>query len=113
MINKNDKNNRNGKIRIPFDRNSKSLNKRDRSAANIYRNKKLFDAKDLPTNKMLWTKFIKDFDEALINLNEDNNNTNDNLEELDENQYHKLLYNLNILNGNLINNKSISGKMMN
>ena len=30
--------------------------------------KKLFDIKDLPTNKMLWSKFIKDFDEALITV---------------------------------------------
>ena len=84
----------NSKIKIPFDRNAKSLNKRDKSESDIFRNKnkKLFDIKDLPTNKMLWSKFIKDFDEALINLNEDNNNMEENLEELDQFQYHKLLF---------------------
>ena len=105
-----DKNN-NNKIKIPFNRNSKSLNKRDKSESNILRNKtqfkKLFDIKDLATNKMLWNKFIKDFDEALINLNENNNvnninsnnsnETNFNLEELNEIQYHKLLYNLGMV----------------
>ena len=84
----------NSKVKIPFDRNSKSLNKRDKSESDIFRNrnKKLFDIKDLPTNKMLWSKFIKDFDEALINLNEDNNNMEENIEELDLYQYHKLLF---------------------
>ena len=45
---------------------------------------------------MLWNKFINNFDEALINLNENNNSSKSeiNLEELNENQYHKLLYNL-------------------
>ena len=84
----------NSKVKIPFDRNAKSLNKRDKSESDIFRNrnKKLFDIKDLPTNKMLWSKFIKDFDEALINLNEDNNNMEENIEELDLYQYHKLLF---------------------
>ena len=101
-------NNKNNKIKIPFNRNEKVLNKREKSAINIRRNpiKKLFDVKDLPTNKMLWNKFIKNFDEALINLNPDNNNNNNdnnnnnnesNLEELDQNQYHKLLYNLGMV----------------
>ena len=84
----------NSKVKIPFDRNAKSLNKRDKSESDIFRNrnKKLFDIKDLPTNKMLWSKFIKDFDEALINLNEDNNNMEENIEKLDLYQYHKLLF---------------------
>ena len=94
-----------GKVKISFDRNAKSLNKRDKSESDIFRNrnKKLFDIKDLPTNKMLWSKFIKDFDEALINLNEDNNNMEENIEnienieELDLYQYHKLLYILSMV----------------
>ena len=95
------KNNMNGRIRVPFNRNSKSLNKREKSAVilrNNY-NKKLFDIKDLPTNKMLWNKFIKNFDEALININENNSNSNNeiNLEELNEYQYHKLLYYLGMV----------------
>ena len=48
---------------------------------------------------MLWNKFINNFDEALINLNENNNSSKSeiNLEELNENQYHKLLYNLGMV----------------
>jgi hypothetical protein len=46
---------------------------------------------------MLWSKFIKDFDEALINLNEDNNNMEENIEELDLYQYHKLLFILSMV----------------
>ena len=107
---KEDKNN-NNKIKVPFNRNSKSLNKRDKSEINIMKNrtqiKRLFDYKDIATNKMLWNKFIKNFDEALININENNNvnninsnnsnETNLNLEELNEIQYHKLLYNLGMV----------------
>ena len=96
---KNDNNNK--LIKIPFDKNVKSLNKREKSAINILRtkNKKLFDYKDLPSNKMLWNKFIKNFDEALININENSNNSKSeaSLEELDELQYHKLLYNLGMV----------------
>ena len=98
LLNKaNSKNN--SKIKIPYDRNAKSLNKRDKSESDIFRNrnKKLFDIKDLPTNKMLWSKFIKDFDEALVNLNEDNNNMEENIEELDLYQYHKLLFILGLV----------------
>ena len=93
--------NNNNKIIVPIDKNSKSLNKREKSAINIIRtkNKKLFDYKDLPSNKMLWNKFIKNFDEALININENGNNSKSeaNIEELDEIQYHKLLYNLGMV----------------
>ena len=100
-----DKNNYNSsnisKIKVEMNRNAKSLNKRDESASNITRkiNKKLFDYKDLPTNKMLWNKFIKNFDEALININESNINSKSesNLDELNETQYHKLLYNLGMV----------------
>ena len=101
ILNKNNNINSNNRIKAPFNRNAKSLNKREKSAANIIRNenKKLFDYKDLPTNKMLWNKFINNFDEALINLNENNNSSKSeiNLEELNENQYHKLLYNLGLV----------------
>ena len=89
------------KIKVEMNRNAKSLNKRDKGASNIARkvNKKLFDYKDLPTNKMLWNKFIKNFDEALININESNinNKSETNLDELNELQYHKLLYNLGMI----------------
>ena len=99
--NKNSRNN--NKIKIPFNKNEKVLNKREKSAINIRYNpnKRIFDVKDLPTNKMLWNKFIKNFDEALINIdiNENNSNNNNelNLEELDEKQYHSLLYNLSMV----------------
>ena len=96
LLNKNGTNNTNNKIKVPFDRNAKSLNKREKSAINIMPNvnKKLFDSKDLPTNKMLWNKFINNFDEALINLSENISNSKSevNLEELDIIQYHKLLF---------------------
>ena len=101
LLNKNNNININNRLKVPFNRNAKSLNKREKSAANILRNvnKKLFDYKDLPTNKMLWNKFINNFDEALINLNENNSSSKSeiNLEELNENQYHKLLYNLGMV----------------
>ena len=101
--------NNNNRIKVPFNRNAKSVNKRDKNESYIIRNqnKKLFDYKDLPTNKMLWNKFIKNFDEALINLNENynniyvsnnsNNSNETNFEELNESQYHKLLYNLSMV----------------
>ena len=101
LLNKNNNINNNNRLKIPFNINAKSLNKREKSAANIIRNvnKKLFNYKDLPTNKMLWIKFINNFDEALINLNENNSSSKSeiNLEELNENQYHKLLYNLGMV----------------
>ena len=81
--------------------NIKSIYKREKSAANIIRNvnKKIFDYKDLQTNKMLWNKFINNFDEALINLNENNSNSKSELAmgELNEYQYHKLLFNLGMV----------------
>ena len=101
LLDKKNYNSNINKIKVEMNRNAKSLNKRDKSAINITGkiNKKLFDYKDLPTNKMLWNKFIKNFDEALININESNINSKSetNLDELNKIQYHKLLYNLGMV----------------
>ena len=68
------------------DKNVNFLNKRTKSVTNI--NKKLFDIKDLPSNKIIWNKFNKNFENSLKNLNLINK------EEIDEYEYHQLLFNL-------------------
>lgn len=68
------------------DKNVNYLNKRAKSVTNI--NKKLFDIKDIPSNKMIWNKFNKNFENSLKNLNLTNK------EEIDEYVYHQLLFNL-------------------
>ena len=87
---------------------SKRLN-RGKSAINVTRQnniinnenipKKKFDYKDIQTNKMVFNKFISNFDEVLISLgvNDENKNNENNLEELDEYQYHNLLYQLGVV----------------
>ena len=87
---------------------SKKLN-RGKSAINVTRHnnivnnenipKKKFDYKDIQTNKMVFNKFISNFDEILISLgaNEENKNNENNLEELDEYQYHNLLFKLGVV----------------
>ena len=99
-INNNDNNNNKDNNITP-----NSLN-RGKSAINIMRpnnlinnnQKKKFDYKDIQSNKLLFNKFVSNFDEALIFLGqeEDSKNNETNLEELDENQYHKLLFKLGI-----------------
>ena len=78
-------------ITEPNENNIKYIKKRTKSAilTGIY--KKLFDIKDLPTNKMLWNKFNKNFENSLNILNLKNN------EEINEYQYHQLLYNLGMI----------------
>ena len=63
--------------------------------------KKKFDYKDIQTNKMLFNKFISNFDEILVTIGqgqgqEEKNNEN-NLEDLDEYQYCILLYKLGMV----------------
>ena len=84
----------------------KKLN-RGKSAINIMKHsnltknnsKKKFDIKDIQSNKILYNKFVSNFDEALISLGqgEDSKNNEANLEELDEYQYHKLLFKLGMV----------------
>ena len=76
---------------------SKYLKKRTRSAVTIKGNKKLFDIKDLSTNKMLWNKFNKNFEDSIKKLNLKKNDNNNEEIYLDENQYHQLLYNLGMV----------------
>ena len=77
----------------------KFLKKRNNSVFIINGNKKLFDIKDLPTNRILWNKFNKNFYNELKKLNINNNNSNNNEDELelDEYQYHQLLFNLGMI----------------
>ena len=82
---------------------------RGKSAINVMRQnniidnenipKKKLDYKDIQTNKMVFNKFISNFDEVLISLgtNEENKNNQNNLEELDEDQYHNLLFKLGVV----------------
>ena len=88
------------------DNSDKKLN-RGKSAINIMRHnnltnntpKKKFDYTDIQSNKILFNKFVSNFDEALISLGqgEDSKNNEANLEELDEYQYHKLLFKLGMV----------------
>ena len=68
-----------------------SLKERTKSAIFKELNKKLLDIKDLPTNKMNWNKFNKKFEDSLKILNLQN------IDEIDENIYHDLLYNLGMI----------------
>ena len=95
---------------IQQNRNSNSPPKlsRGKSAINVMKNhnlmnlntKKKFDYKDIPSHKMLFNKFVSNFDEALISLGhgEDSKNNEANLEELNENQYNELLFKLGMVN---------------
>ena len=98
------------KEKINNDNNTPNSLNRGKSAVNIMRQnnlinnnqKKKFDYKDIQSNKLLFNKFISNFDEALIFLGqgEDSKNNETNLEELDEYQYHKLLFQLGIATNN-------------
>ena len=81
--------------------NIKYTKNRTKSPFLMSAKKKLLCVKDLPTNKMLWNKFIKNFDNALNLLNL---SYSEELE-LDEYQYYQLLYNLGILTYNLDKNE--------
>ena len=85
---------------------------RGKSAINVMRNtnnkndindntKKKFDYKYIQTNKILFNKFISNFDEILISLSQgqkqEEKNNDINLEELDEYQYYNLLYKLGMV----------------
>ena len=69
----------------------KYLRKRNKSAIFTELNKKLLDIKDLPSNKMLWNLFNKKLEDSLKYLNLQND------EEIDENNYHHLLFSLGMI----------------
>ena len=98
-------NNKNIKI-LTEQNNNKYTKNRSKSPFLISANKKLLNIKDLPTNKMLWNKFIKNFDNALNLLNLAYNEEL----ELDEYQYYQLLYNLGMVTYNLDKNKKEENK---
>ena len=87
----------------------KVLTKRTKSSSDFYSDKKIFNYSDISNNRMVWNKFSKKFEKILENiLISDNKNgsngTNKNInnlnlnDELDENQYYDLLYNLGMVN---------------
>ena len=87
------------------DSHKKLLSNKARSTSDLFIDKRLFSSKDLSTNKMLWNKFNKKFDKIIenININKSNkmNGSNvdiKNADEIDENQYYEILYNLGIIN---------------
>ena len=55
------------------------------------------ELKDIESNKILYNKFIINFEKAFNSLKNEINDSENNLQELDLYQYHKLLYNLNIV----------------
>ena len=88
-------------ITEPNERNVNYLKKRTKSAVFTGINKRLFDIKEIPTNKMLWNKFNKNFENSIKKLNLDPLNLN---EEIDENQYNQLLFNLGMVSYELEKN---------
>ena len=83
-----------GNITEPNYYSNKNIKKRTKSAVLMNVNKKMLGIKDLTTNKMLWNKFNKNFDNALKMFN---SNNNEELLELNETQYHQLLFNLGMV----------------
>ena len=94
-------------ITEPSDSARKGFKKRTKSAAMIKLKRKSLNVKDIITNKMLYNKFIKDFENALKDLNINTNDNNDEEElELNETQYHQLLYNLGMVKYELDNKEN-------
>ena len=99
--------NKTGQTQAVNNRNFPPVLNRGKSAVNIGRHKnlinttqkKLFDYRDIQSNKMLFNKFISNFDEALISLGQGDEAKNNeaNLEELDDYQYHLLLFKLGMV----------------
>ena len=88
------------------DSNRKALKRRTKSAALMKLKRRSFSINDLTTNKMLYNKFIKNFEEALKGLNMNIDNNNEEELELDESQYHQLLYNLGMVSYKLDNKEN-------
>lgn len=74
-------------------------NKKEQNNSSKKLKPKLLDYKDLNSKKILWSKFLKSFDEAIISLNENNNNDIKS-NELNMEKYEKLLFNLGMINNN-------------
>ena len=86
------------------DSSKKSLSKKARSTNDLFVNKKIFTSNDLATNKMMYNKFNKKFDKIVNNIikNKANNMNGSsidtkNSDEIDENQYYEILYNLGMV----------------
>lgn len=99
--------NNNKNIKNMTEQNNSKYNKnRSKSPFLMSVKKKILNVKDLPTNKMLWNKFNKNFDNALNLLNLAYNEEL----ELDEYQYYQLLYNLGMVTYNLDKNEKEENK---
>ena len=88
---------------IKKDSNIKTMGKRAKSSFDIFNEQKVFSENDLASNKMLWNKFNKKFEKVIeiILLNKNKNGLDTNIitnDELDENQYYEVLYNLGMIN---------------
>ena len=105
IMHKNQSQINNNKI-MPEQNNRKNTKNRSKSPFFMSVKKKLLNVKDLPTNKMLWNKFNKKFDNALNLLNIAYNEEL----ELDEYQYYQLLYNLGMVTYNLDKNEKVENK---
>ena len=92
-------------ITEPNENNINYLKKRTNSAIFSGLNKRLFDIRDLPTNKMLLNLFNKNFENSLKILKLNNHDIN---EEINESQYHQLLFNLGMVSYE--NNKNKDNK---
>ena len=84
----------------------KTLTRRAKSFNDFSFEKRNFNVSDIATNRILWNKFNKNFEKIIENIfisknknssNESNEN-NINNDELVENQYYELLYNLGLVN---------------
>ena len=80
------------RIIVPSSRKAKSLDKKQKNDFYYIQNKKLMDYKDLPSNKILYNNFDKKFNEVLQNMK--NAEPEISLEEFDEANYKKLLFDL-------------------
>ena len=92
----NDNNNKND---IRNKSNIKAITKRSKSSNDLFFDKKNF----VSTNRLLWNKFNKNFEkyiEFIVSkkIKKNSNKENKINDELDENQYYELLYNLGMIN---------------
>ena len=109
-------NNEKNKINVtePSSFRERGLKKRTKSAVLTDIKKNIFEIKDLSTNKMLYNKFNKNFEEALksLKLNINNNKNIEDLE-LNETQYHQLLYDLGMVSYELESNEKKNNSNIN
>ena len=94
-----DNDNNNNKNDIRNKSNKKAITKRSKSSNDLFFDKKNF----VSTNRLLWNKFNKNFEkyiEFIVSkkIKKNSNKENKINDELDENQYYQLLYNLGMIN---------------